>query len=195
MTISDNVLTFLYIVIIAVIVGVGIIYVINKKLQSVSINLPKFDFPKPVVKINIDKNGKISDPDEVLEGFSTLPPAPTQTAETLPPQPISTSTEPEKPDLNGRIRVVKSNCPNETVNKHSGTKIPERWPINCVQPLPDPSEYYRSRYRAIRAQLDDPKMSGYNYDQFTHMGSPEMIGASLFQEYNDYPVGANADEK
>lgn len=48
-----------FVIIIAVILGINIVSMIDKKISTVSVNIPPINLPKSTIIINLDKNKKI----------------------------------------------------------------------------------------------------------------------------------------
>lgn len=51
----DLILLFILAIVVSMIIGYNIIYIIDKKISSVTINIPPVNIPKPIVSVKINK--------------------------------------------------------------------------------------------------------------------------------------------
>lgn len=81
----DIILLFILAIVVSMIIGLNVIYIIDKKLGNIQINVPKTNSPNVVVKINKESNGIIRNVNvnnvgmsnvgpnkEIIEGFGSI---------------------------------------------------------------------------------------------------------------------------
>lgn len=55
----------------------------------------------------------------------------------------------------------------------------------------DPAEFYKNIYKPRKANLEDERFKGWNYNNFEDKGAPADVGYIPLGKTNDFPVGAN----
>lgn len=95
----------------------------------------------------------------------------------------------------------KPTCPNKSLNKsHEMGPTPYRHNAVCTQMMSniqgdmngiDPADFYRKKVKAVAANLEDERYSGYNYYTYDGNGTPQEIGRISLNKTNDFPVGVN----